>query len=1006
VLLAPGVAGAQDLGAPPPRVSAVELLLPPGDDREAAATLLAVAPGEPLAMRALRRTVQRLFQTGRYRNVVVRAAPSAPAPGEGGSRVALTVEALPLRKVTQVAVRVDAKAVLDERAVRAVAGMAEGDPFDDGALDGAAARIRAALARRGYREVAVEAAAHGDANVTVEISVRAGTATRVSAVRVEGEPGAATAALERLRIRPGVVLDEDLLAEDVRALRRELHAAGYRRPRVGTPRVTVSAGTAEVVFPVRAGPRVALLFRGNAAVPAALLERQLGIEPDQPVDATTLDAAAERLRIFYRARGFAAARVEVEEVPRGAHLAVVFRVDEGLRYRVEQVRFEGAGARSEDWLRRRLVAYLAEEAPPVDHPEADAVRALAVSIPSAPARPVPPAPLPAGEYHEEAAWDRAAQRIVDGYRAEGFLEAVYLGSSLALDARRRTARVTLQLREGPQIRVEAIAFEGNRAVTLPELSEEARIRPGEPLAFERVEETRSALQRLYTARGHAFARIEAREELDRKANVAVVRFVVEEGPQVRIGRILVAGNRRTRTDVVRRALEVEEGAVFRPGAVARSEAALLGMGVFRSVNIRLQEPETPQETKDLVVELAERPYATLSHGLGFSIANGPRAGIEYTRPNLLGRAVELSLRGKVNYPVDVLGQRPDLSAKPPEDRVEGRADVGLRTARLGLLPFPAGARANLIGETLHRRAYSLGRISGVAGLDLGVTSRMGFSLQYELEVDRIDRTGAVGPLTQADVERLRFDEGTTTLHAVRPSFSLDFRDNSTHPRRGWFAAGSVEYARSLGEGGRRILLGVLPGSDIHTNLVKAAGTLSGYLPLGQASALALSVRAGRVWPVDDQSRTIVPRRFFLGGASTMRGFGEEQMIQEDVRADLAAQARQCATSPTGAGCTDAGRRIAGGQQPVSEGGEAFLLGKAELRLALSSTLEAGLFLDAGNLWLDPARLDAGELRTNAGVGLRFVTPVGPAAFDLGFNLDPDDRINEPRYAWHFTIGLF
>ena len=73
---------------------------------------------------------------------------------------------------------------------------------------------------------------------------------------------------------------------------------------------------------------------------------------------------------------------------------------------------------------------------------------------------------------------------------------------------------------------------------------------------------------------------------------------------------------------------------------------------------------------------------------------------------------------------------------------------------------------------------------------------------------------------------------------------------------------------------------------------------------------------------------------------------------------------------------------------------------------MSSTLEAGLFLDAGNLWLDPARLDAGELRTNAGVGLRFVTPVGPAAFDLGFNLDPDDRINEPRYAWHFTIGLF
>ena len=70
---------------------------------------------------------------------------------------------------------------------------------------------------------------------------------------------------------------------------------------------------------------------------------------------------------------------------------------------------------------------------------------------------------------------------------------------------------------------------------------------------------------------------------------------------------------------------------------------------------------------------------------------------------------------------------------------------------------------------------------------MGLTSRASFSLQYELEVDQIDKSeSAAGFLTQADVERLRFDEGVTTLHALRPSFSLDYRDNSAHPRRGWF----------------------------------------------------------------------------------------------------------------------------------------------------------------------------------------------------------------------------
>ena len=74
------------------------------------------------------------------------------------------------------------------------------------------------------------------------------------------------------------------------------------------------------------------------------------------------------------------------------------------------------------------------------------------------------------------------------------------------------------------------------------------------------------------------------------------------------------------------------------------------------------------------------------------------------------------------------------------------------------------------------------------------------------------------------------------------------------------------------------MLWLLPGSDIHSNLVKVQGLLSGYVPLGGHSVLALSARAGKVFPLDDRSRTIVPRRFFLGGASTIRGYGEEQMI--------------------------------------------------------------------------------------------------------------------------------
>jgi hypothetical protein len=233
-----------------------------------------------------------------------------------------------------------------------------------------------------------------------------------------------------------------------------------------------------------------------------------------------------------------------------------------------------------------------------------------------------------------------------------------------------TARGVPRFREGPRTTVESISFEGNTAVSLPELARATKLAPGDPLAFERVEETRSAIQRGYLSRGYLYARVEAREDVDPERHVAAVRFVVSEGPRVKIGRIVVTGNRRTRGAVVRNALAVKEGATYDPDAFAASQASLLRLGVFRSVSLRVQDPEVPQETKDVAVDVSERPRATLTQGFGFSIANGPRAFLEWAQPNLLGRALEFTALAKVNYPLVVF--RPDLEGRTPAERIDNR----------------------------------------------------------------------------------------------------------------------------------------------------------------------------------------------------------------------------------------------------------------------------------------------------------------------------------------------
>ncbi len=990
------------------RAASIRLLLPTREDDPALQALVALERGAPVTIPAVRRTVTRLFQSGRCRDVVVTEHEAPAPPGKSGRWVDLVVECLPPRILTAITWRFDGPSPLGERELKSALQVTMGDPIDQDDVERISVRVREALREQGCLAAEVTGTLEGEPGTTLSLRVKAGPPTLVTAVRLPGA-GADEAGLRALMAtRPGGVLLEDRLRADLEVLEEGLHATGHRRGRVGPPATREVKGGVEVEIPVQPGPLMALEVRGVEAFTDRVIRSQLRLDGGAALDDAAIDAGVERLRAFYRANGYALARIEADERRAGDGLVVTIHVGEGRPYRLGALRVEGAGTHGEPAVRERLRALLEEEqGTPPESQANDWARALAASIPTAPPRPAPPSRPAPETVLDELQVDRALERLVDEYRNDGYLESASLGWSVTAYAASGQLDVVVRLREGERTTVDSIGFEGNAQVPLTDLAREARLAPGQPLAFDKVDATRSALLRLYLARGFLYARVEAKEEIDRDRHLAALRFVVEEGPRVRIGRVLVSGNRRTRASVIRRAISVKEGKPYDPEAMTRTQAALLGLGVFRSIGLRLSDAETPEAVKDLNVELSERPWLYISASAGFSIANGPRAAVEWGQPNLLGRALELTTRAKVNYPLAVF--RPDLKDVSPKNRWEGRADVGLRAPQL--TPLPLAAHLDLIAERLRRRAYDMSDISTAIGADHAFTARITASLQYELMVGTLLRTGVAASLTQADLERLRFDEGTTSLQAVRASGTLDYRDNAAHPHSGWFATGSVEWAHSVGAAGETYL-GFFPGSDIYSNLVKLQGTLSGYLPVSRGITLALSARGGRVDPLDAASRTIVPRRFFLGGATTMRGFAEEEMVAQDLRNGLADQSHHCASSISAggeagrAGCTGVGHNLANGTMVTSEGGEAFMLFKGELRIGLFKSVELGLFVDLGNLWANPANFHLLDLRPNAGSGIRFVTPVGPAALDLGFNLLPDTRINERLWALHFTIGLF
>lgn len=985
-------------------MTGVELRLPAGSDPSGLAQLVAVRRGQPLSIRAVRKSIERLYATGRLADVVVRAR-------EQNGGVALVFELTPVRKIASVTV--EDNHVLSKAEILQASRLADGGEYYPERISEAVAGVQRAYARKGYQRASVQVSL-GDAQAGVALTLRLteGEPTRIMAVDLDGRVGLRRSEVRRaLGLVPGEILDEERLAagtERIRALYRE---RGYYRAQVGEPRVEKGISGAHVVLPLSAGPKITFLFHHNQSFPDAVLAGVLDYRGEEPLDRAVIDRLARRLVTFYRYHGLADARVRWREVgsPDDRRSAVVFEVDEGAPLRVAEVRFEGNHALPSSELRATVASWVAAKTPvPTGHvhPNDDPLGLEGRSFTAGHAS---PAPAPGTVFVAEAYQD-AADAIAQRYRSLGYLSAKVSLSEAEVDVAARQAVVRFAVEEGARTVIASVEAAG-----LPEgftRPADADIAPGQPLNRAKLEQARVNLARSLGREGYLFAQVAADPGLSPDGTRAQVRFSVQSGPRVKVGQVILKGLKRTDPALVRANLAFGEGDVLDPDRLFDSQRALVLLGLFRQVAVRLIEPEAVEPTKDVVVELKERPRLFGEIGGGYSLADGPRITGSATYPNLFGRGINLSVNGKLNYvgaSALALSNFSDPTDLQGIYGFDGRGNISLHQPRVyNWLPLEVGARLDLIGERVHRPSYRFSRFAAVAGLDWTAARWLNVSAQYQLENDRVRAVSGIEEqlptLDHTDAERLRFPVGNFTVHSIGPSVTLDFRDDPVNPSKGILFAWTGEVTHDLGA--TRTDATGKPLADVPIFNFKTTANLTGYVPLAPRVVFALSLRGGRIFPLNPKSETIPPHRFFLGGALSLRGFGEDGVLPADRRADLATEVQGCRALSDPTGCSATATTLLKGEELPSEGGELFTLGKAELRFPLYGALDLGVFFEAGNLWLSAARYDPWALRYVAGMGVRYLTPVGPLALDLGFNLHPDPVVNEQAFALHFSVGLF
>ncbi len=588
----------------------------------------------------------------------------------------------------------------------------------------------------------------------------------------------------------------------------------------------------------------------------------------------------------------------------------------------------------------------------------------------------------------------------------------------------------IPIKLGPQTRLYDIAFEGNKALYEKQLEDVADLELGAPVSQGELEKARRRILDAYAEQGYAFAQVETALDFSPDRTRARVRFIISEREQVRVKGIIIRGAQRTSESLIRRRVALEVGQPYRRSDVRKTEERLATLGVFSSVTVGFEDPYVPAKEKNVIITVQERLPQYLDVRPGVSTGEGLRITFEYGHRNLGGEAIQLTLRVQLGYLPNALILENDVRQKYDEldvgQRLERQNTATVQFPEIGLGPlFPFSVEGVDVRD--NSRDYGLTKDAGILTLIFRPSRQFSAQIGGSLELNTAEIFGnkqkdALKKYVQNNQNlrnAFRVPQGTSLAIAQRIGFTWDRRDNPFDATHGTLLSASVEHVRANPVGDTAASAG--GSTDVFaattSDFLRFQNQLAGYIRLSKKGlALAASFRWGYNYqlltPCRDPNATIAlgkcsqtypDRLFFLGGVDSIRGFLQDSLVPEDVAQELL-HPQNPATPLTL-------------DEVVIRGGDFFVNPRMELRIPITKTVQTALFLDTGNLWTDPKKvMENLRLRYAVGTGLRIATPIGPLAFDYGFNIERvldqiDPNRKNQRYwedlgAFHFSIGLF
>jgi outer membrane protein assembly factor BamA len=763
--------------------------------------------------------------------------------------------------------------------------------------------------------------------VEVKAAVRAGKALQLRDVWFEGTQVMPTARLEaELHHRGFLFLGHSRFRpvqfrQDLQRLTELHHESGWPEARVsGDWFVDMQAGAVDVVLRVEPGPRLQLVFTGNAAIARGDLAEAATFASGGIVDEVEMENTAAAITRLYQREGYYAARVSYASEVTPTSVTVTYNIVEGPSATIAEVTFEGVHSFSDGTLRDG--AALATSPKTffnaghwVDTYVIHDVRALAA-------------------FYHEAGFPHATVRVERQVRADGLV-------------------VHFIVDEGPRRLVAALSFDGLPSeVDQKKLERGLRLMEAAPFAPSRLDDDRRHVLATLGASGyiHADAEIETVSLGEDDTGDVVLRYHVQPGARAFFDGLFVRGNFRTGRAVIDEALGLGQGDPLDLVAVGRARRRLRDLGIFTSVELRPAGPPRPSGDTWLLAAVQERTGRSADAVVAFATDELLSVGADYLDINLFGRAIRFETQLRLSNASEVVGR----GCGGPV----GQSGFDLRCGRIGnrdlaqivlRAPRPQGLPFDVEGATIYDyqdkplfRERRIGLSAGVVRAFEAppVTTALG----YELVAAEFERA----PLPGNNVQR-PLGLPSATIGRIVPRLGLDRRDSFTDPRRGWKLDLRLELAHAALAGplrnGASFVRGILSGSAFLPLFTLGRERLEGGAMLGGPVVLAVAGTLGAAEPWAKSPEIPDSEAFYYGGDQNVRGLPERASTAE------VQIARFLST------------------------------GSLELRWYVwqgigFGTVQVAPFTDLGAVGIAPAELRH-NLTVTVGGAVRYVTPVGP-----------------------------